>query len=130
MSSICKELGISTTVVHSWINSNEEFSKNYARAKEWQADFLAEEILEIADDSSEDVVTIFVDGRKKEVENKEFVNRSRLRVDARKWIASKLKPKKYGDVIKAELSGPEGAPIVLNFTEKERDTRNETDTSV
>jgi hypothetical protein len=73
----------------------------YARAKEQQADLLAEEIIEIADDSSKDLQGY--DDYNNPIENKEFVNRSKLRVDARKWVASKLKPKKYGD--KLELDG-------------------------
>lgn len=87
------------------------FAHQYARAKQEQADFLAEEIIEIADDNTDDIL------RKKEVknangskmvlleENKEFTNRSRLRVDARKWIASKLKPKKYGDKLDLTSQG-------------------------
>ena len=42
---------------------------------------------------------------------KELANRDRLRVDTRKWVASKMKPKKYGD--KVELSGPGGGPITI-----------------
>lgn len=78
-----------------WLRTNEIFLQQYTRAKEEQADFLAEEIIEIADDSSQDLDRIDDFGNR--IENKEFVNRSRLRVDARKWVASKLKPKKYGD---------------------------------
>ncbi len=74
------------------------FLERYTRAREIQADYLAEEIIEIADDSSKDVV-IKTDkkGNEYEAVDHEVVNRSRLRVDSRKWIASKLKPKKYGD---------------------------------
>jgi hypothetical protein len=45
------------------------------------------------------------------------VARSRLRIDARKWLASKLAPKKYGDKIDATLSGPDGGPVqnTVNF---------------
>lgn len=76
-----------------WLHTNEPFLHQYTRAKEEQADFLAEEIIEIADDSSNDTIQ----GEYGPMENREWVNRSRLRVDARKWVASKLKPKKYGD---------------------------------
>jgi len=76
-----------------------EFLRQYARAKDQQADFLAEEILEIADDGSNDLMTITKGDVLYEQENKEVTNRSKLRVDARKWISSKLKPKKYGDRI-------------------------------
>lgn len=82
-----------------WLREKEDFRNQYARAKEEQADYLAEQILDIADDSSNDTVM----GEFGPMEHKEWINRSRLRVDARKWIASKLKPKKYGD--KLELGG-------------------------
>lgn len=96
LSTICKEIGISRGTVYKWLNESDkqEFINKYARAKEEQADFLAEEILEIADDNSGDV-TYNKDGD--EVINTEFVQRSKLRMEARKWIASKLKPKKYSD---------------------------------
>lgn len=85
----------SVMTVLGWLRINEAFQKQYARAKEEQADFLAEEIIEIADDSSQDTIQAEFGP----MENKEWVNRSRLRVDARKWVASKLKPKKYGDKV-------------------------------
>jgi hypothetical protein len=105
--SVCKEVGVSTITVLSWLNdeNKKDFLIQYARAKEEQADFLAEEILEIADDAKRDTITVEKGGKLVEVENTEWVNRSKLRVDARKWIAAKLKPKKYGDKIQQELSG-------------------------
>ena len=80
-----------------WLNENEEFRNQYARATEVQADLLADEMMEIADDTTGDVMMIRKGDEVVEAENREFINRSRLRVDTRKWIASKLKPKKYGD---------------------------------
>jgi len=105
---ICKELEISVNTVLRWLRDEEkkDFWLQYARAKEEQADFLAEEILEIADDDSRDTkIIIGKDGKEIEVENTEWTKRSQLRVDSRKWIASKLKAKKYGDKIQTELSG-------------------------
>lgn len=99
LANICKEIHVDLSTVFRWMNDNEHFCNQYARAKELQADFLAEEIIEIADDSSKDTI----DGAFGPLENKEWTNRSKLRVDARKWVASKLKPKKYGD--KLELDG-------------------------
>lgn len=99
LKSICSELGLGVSTVLQWLAdpTKKEFTDMYARAKEEQADFLAEEILEIADDSSNDLDRIDDFGNR--IENKEFVNRSKLRVDARKWVASKLKPRKYGDKV-------------------------------
>jgi len=73
------------------------FLAQYARAKEEQADLLVEDMLDIADDGTNDYMTIVKGDIKYNVEDKEVTNRSKLRVETRKWIASKLKPKKYGD---------------------------------
>jgi len=110
--SICKELGISTQTVLNWLNNEEykDFFVHYARAKQMQADLLVEEILEISDDSTND--TEYTEFGEKE--NKEWVNRSKLRVDSRKWIASKLAPKKYGD--KLELSGDSENPVATTLS--------------
>lgn len=95
--SICTRPGMPKirTVMY-WLQRHEEFMQQYARAREVQAEILAEEIIEIADDSSGDVI---VDEDGHEQTNHERVARSRLRVDARKWYASKLAPKRYGDRI-------------------------------
>jgi len=81
------------------------FLHSYTRAKQEQADFLTEEMLDIADDGSNDLMTITKGDISYEAENKEVTNRSRLRVDTRKWIASKLKPKKYGDKVDLNHGG-------------------------
>ncbi len=66
---------------------------------------MAEDILDIADDGSNDFMTITKGDKTYEVENKEVTNRSRLRVDTRKWIMSKMKPKKYGDKLDMTTNG-------------------------
>lgn len=89
----------------------------YARARELQGELLAEQILPISDDGSADMVTRYrEDGSEYQAVDQEHINRSRLRVDARKWLASKLAPKKYGDRTAMELSGPGGAPIPTEIT--------------
>lgn len=104
LKTICESEGMpSVSAVYAWLRVNENFQKQYARAKDDQADFMVEEMMEIADDGRNDLMTITRGDESYEVENKEVVNRSRLRVDTRKWIASKLKPKKYGE--KVEHSG-------------------------
>jgi hypothetical protein len=90
----------------------DDFLKKYNRAREEQADYLAEEMLEISDEGMNDYIETFKDGSVRVRVNDEHISRSRLRVDTRKWIASKLKPKKYGDKIQSEVSGPDGAPLV------------------
>ena len=83
-----------------WLSEDKDFSDNYVRAKELQADIFADEIIEIADESSGDLD--YIDDFGNRVENKEFTNRSKIRIDARKWAAGKQRPKKYGD--KLELN--------------------------
>lgn len=78
-----------------WLDQDESKSKRYARACEYRADAIFDEIIDIADDSSND--TEYTEQGEKP--NHEWISRSRLRVDSRKWIASKLAPKKYGDKI-------------------------------
>ena len=112
---ICKSLDVSTVSVFRWLDENEDFRNRYARAREIQADFLAEEIIEIADDSSRDTKSVVKGGQVIEVEDTEWTNRSKLRVDARKWIASKLKPKKYGDKIQTEYSGTVGVTQITGM---------------
>lgn len=105
LKTICKELNISPASVLNWLRKDNDFLAQYARAKQDQADFLAEEIIEIADDGSNDLMTIVKGDETYEMENKEVVNRSKLRVEARKWIAAKLKPKKYGDKLDLTSAG-------------------------
>ncbi len=79
--------------INRWRHRLPEFRNQYAQAKIEQADILAEECLEIADNSSQDTM---IDNEGFERCNTEFIARSRLRVDTRKWLAAKLLPKQYG----------------------------------
>lgn len=77
-----------------WKFAYPEFSVQYKAAKLLQADNFAEDIIDIADDDSQDAI---INDYGNVVQNAEFIARSRLRMDARKWIASRLLPKVYGD---------------------------------
>lgn len=103
----------SARTVHRWLVVNEEFRQQYAHAREAQADTLFDDILDIADDGRNDWMER--KGRGDEdlgwKENGEAISRSRLRVDARKWMASKLAPKKYGEKVQQEISGADGGPL-------------------
>src|SRR5687767_2135834 len=86
---ICKAESMPcVTTVFSWMRKHPEFLKQYARAKEESADYLAEETLEIADDGSNDWITTNDPENPGYRANGEHIARSRLRVDTRKWIAS------------------------------------------
>lgn len=110
--SICADENMpNAATVCRWLAVNEGFREQYARAREVQADTLFDEILDIADDSSGDRKIVGRDGEEREVCDTEFVQRARLRVDARKWMAGKLQPKKYGDKVTQEHVGADGGPI-------------------
>lgn len=86
-----------------------EFCNHYAQAKEAQLIKWEEELVEIADDGSNDWLEREQDdGRISVAPNGEHLQRSRLRVDTRKWIMSKRAPKKYGD--RVIQSGDPDAP--------------------
>ena len=93
-----------------------EFCNQYARARQIQAEIQADEIIDIADDGSNDWMERL--GQEGEVLgyslDHEHVQRSKLRIDARKWTASKLLPKKFVDKVSQEISGPDGAPVEVN----------------
>lgn len=89
------------------------FVDQYARAREVQADSLADDIITIADESQYDQTT---DDDGKTIVNFEHIQRDRLRVEARKWLAGKLRPKKYGDKLVHE--GDAEKPIAHTFTLK------------
>ena len=80
--------------VFRWIRTIEEFRNQYTRAKEESADALTDEMLDIADDTELDYTKTDDSGVRLNPEN---IQRSRLKIETRKWLASKLKPKKYGD---------------------------------
>lgn len=110
------------SAVHVWLATRAEFADQYARAREDQADTLADEIVTLADEAAapflrdDGTPLLLPDGKPVMVTTSEAINHARLRVDARKWVAAKLKPKKYGERTAHELSGPSGGPIPLQVT--------------
>jgi methionine synthase II (cobalamin-independent) len=90
--SICNDMDFpGKTTVFRWLSTNKEFRDQYARARECQADAIADEILNIADEA-------------------EDAGKARVQIDARKWLAGKLRPKVYGDKL-AVGGDPDGEPI-------------------
>jgi hypothetical protein len=73
--------------VFQWLAENDTFANQYARAREMQTEALVEECLEIADDPEIDAA------------------QARIRIDTRKWLAGKLRPKKYGDKLDVDVAG-------------------------
>ncbi len=93
----------SPSTIFKWLHVHPYFKEQYARAKESQHWLLAEQILAIADNNSQDVLREKLlknaDGTFMIVkeENVQFVNRSKVQIDARKWLLAKLMPKVFGD---------------------------------
>ncbi len=106
----------SERTVYRWLENNEDFRQKYARARELQADHYSAEIIDLADkDRITQKRVIKADGSE-ELTILDQTDRTRLQIDARKWYASKLAPKKYGDKVQQEVSGPDGAPIQAAIT--------------
>lgn len=112
--SICLDEGMPCkSTVFKWLSKHQSFADQYARAREAQADHIFDEILDIADDGQNDTYT---DDEGNVRTNQDVIARSRLRVDARKWMAGKLRPKVYGEKQAIEHSGPDGKPIEHTHT--------------
>lgn len=122
--SVCKDDDMpGMTTVFKWLREKEDFTKQYARATEERTEAMAEDILDISDDGTNDWMTITTKGGfEQEVPNNEVLQRSKLRVDTRKWLMAKMKPKKYGEKVDVTSDGKQikGNTIMFgNFKEDE-----------
>lgn len=102
----CDAAGLSAQQLYRRMLADQDIAERYARAKEAALDAMADDILAIADDGANDTYT---DDDGNERTQSDVIARSRLRVDARKWIMSKLAPKKWGD--KVTLGGDAENPV-------------------
>ncbi len=113
---ICKDAHMPCiATIWNWLDSKPGFLAKYARSRDAQAEYYANQIIDIADETPvtempdpDGGVTIRIDSA--------GIQRNRLRVDARKWVASKLLPKKYGEKVEQYISGPDGGPIQASIT--------------
>ena len=112
---ICRQEGMpNKSTVMRWLHSQAGFRDQYARAKEIGIEAIAEDILDIADDASND----WMERYDKEGNNTgwqfngEAARRSQIRIDSRKWLLSKLAPKKYGEKVEQTIQGPNGGPVL------------------
>lgn len=85
-----------------WVGDEPELAEQYARARESGLEVMAEDLLAIADDGTNDT---YVDDQGNRRTDHDVVARSRLRVDTRKWLLSKMLPKKYGDKLDVTTQG-------------------------
>lgn len=124
---ICKDAHMPDAgTVYNWLLDKEkkDFFKQYARARNAQAENLFDELLEIADDGTNDFMTITKGDVTYNVEDKEVTNRSRLRVDTRKWYLSKVLPKKYGDKLDLTSDGDKLPTPLLNVLHNDSDKKS------
>jgi len=91
-----------------------DFAAKYARARDLQADAHADEITALSDEEPPQVVA---EGGAARVDAG-WVTWQKNRIDARKWVASKLKPKKYGDAATLELTGGNGGPVEVSVVQR------------
>jgi len=94
------------STVYEWLIRQPVFAEQYARAREEQADTNADEILEIADEMPPE----FTDDKGRTYLDQTYILWQKQRIEARKWTAMKLKPKKYGD--RVALEGVEGGAAI------------------
>jgi hypothetical protein len=100
---VCRDEHIpADSTVRLWVlDDRDGFSARYARARDLHLEGMADEITEIAEDGRNDWMERETkSGRIVTALNEEAVARSRLRIDSRKWLLSKLKPERYGDSLK------------------------------
>lgn len=109
-----------------WVSQDKALSEQYDRVREVRADGMFEEMLDIADDGTNDWM---LRGRGENdpgwVANGENIQRSRLRVDTRKWALARMNPKKYGEKITNEVVGKDGGPITTATIDTKKLTKEQ-----
>ena len=99
----CEEHDLSHGTFSEWIVDDVDgLADRYARAQKARAHVLADEIIEIADDGTNDT---YVDEKGQTRVDQDHIQRSRLRVDTRKWVLAKVLPKVYGEKVEVD-AGP------------------------
>ena len=114
----CQACGLPIGTLFLWMNEDALLAEQYERARNLLLDVVAEDLVEIADDGRNDYMeALGKDGQPIGWKvNGEHVQRSRLRVDTRKWYLSKLAHRKYGD--KVQLAGDAENPIAITTIER------------
>jgi hypothetical protein len=114
LNAICIKNGSNRTSFHQYRNSTPETVDRYARAKQIQAELLADEIIEIADNPELGTKSVSKPTGI-EITEGDMIEHRRLRVDSRKWLLAKLLPKKYGDKVDVTSGGDKvaSAPLMV-----------------
>lgn len=100
--------------VYRWLMRHDEFRQQYTRAKELQVQVMADQILPIADTTQTGIKRKITDAGE-EITEGDMIEHRKLQIDSRKWLLAKLMPKKYGDKLSTELSGPDGGAIPVSL---------------
>ena len=91
---IADYFSVSPGTVLYWIESKPEYAEQYARARASAADMFENDIIEAA-----------------QAVTPETAAADRVKIDALKWVAARRAPKRYGDKLQQELTGPDGGPV-------------------
>jgi hypothetical protein len=110
---LCRQEGMPNwRTVYDWISADEVFAAQVAHARDLGFDALAEDILEIADDGTNDWVSRKMkDGSIKDVIDSEHVQRSKLRIETRLKLLACWSPKKYGDKKTVDVGNKDGETL-------------------
>ncbi len=105
--------------VYQWLRKNAAFADLYAQARERLVEHWADEIIDIADDGTTDYITkVGRNGQEYEAVDQEHIQRSRLRVDTRKFLMAKIAPHLFGDRLAVEHTG--GMIVKHELSDRER----------
>lgn len=105
------------TTFWDWVTKDNDLRQEYYKAKQDQADYFAEQILEIADESSTDIIESFdKNGRRIPIVNYENIKRSELRVRARQWLMERVQRERYNEKLfvarqESELQQQQQGPV-------------------
>jgi hypothetical protein len=98
----CERAGVKNSTFLLWVSQDSALAEKYAHARENFIEKIAADLMEISDQDPE-----IVDGKR----DWAAIQKHKLQVDTRKWLLSKLAPKKYGDTLK--LAGHDGGAVKL-----------------
>lgn len=122
--SVCRAEDMpAASTVFRWLRDHKEFKEQYAYAKQEATDALAEEIMDISDDT----IDVIKSGAEKK--SGAYAQAQRLRVDTRKWIMAKMKPKKYGDQLDLTSGGEKIAVLPAELYAKRNTPPSTSDNS-
>ncbi len=118
--SICERASMpdKSTVLRWAMDPKHDFHDRYERARELQIHSLVDDMQDIADDGANDYYEkTGRDGRTYEAVDHENINRSKLRVQYRQWLAERVLRRMYGNKVDHEHTGKDGGAVVLRWAE-------------